>query len=59
MQRPALAVLFTVLALGLGAVAVASFAAGDGGAAPWIVGLAAAALALWLASLALSLIRRR
>jgi hypothetical protein len=57
-QRQALAVLFTVLALALAAVAVAAFAGGGERAARWVVGLAATALCLWLAVLATSLFRR-
>ncbi len=49
MQRGALGLLFTVLALGLGAVAV--FSALAGGRA-WIIAAAALGLALWLADLA-------
>jgi len=48
-QRVALAALFGVIALSLGAVAV--WSALEGGRA-WIVALAAAALALWMADLA-------
>ena len=48
-QRPALALLFALLALGLGAVGVLS--ALSGGRA-WIVAVAALALALWLGDLA-------
>jgi hypothetical protein len=48
-QRRALAFLFAVLAIGLGAVGVLS--ALSGGRA-WIVAVAAVALALWLGDLA-------
>jgi hypothetical protein len=48
-QRRALALLFALLALGLGAVGVLS--ALSGGRA-WIVAVAALALALWLGDLA-------
>jgi len=58
-QRHALALLFAVLALALAAVAVAALAGGGGSAARWLVGLAATALGLWLASVSASLIRRR
>jgi hypothetical protein len=47
-QRRALGLLFLVLAVGLGAVAVLS--ALQGGRA-WVVAIAAAAIALWLADL--------
>ena len=55
MQRRGLGILFAVLATALVALAVA--AAGHG-ARGWIVAAAAAALALWLASLALSALRK-
>jgi hypothetical protein len=47
-QRRALGLLFLVLAVGLGAVAVLS--ALQGGRA-WVVAIAAAAIGLWLADL--------
>jgi len=56
-QRNALAALFTVLALALGAVALAAFLGADGSVTRWIVGLAALALGAWLGSLATSLFR--
>ncbi len=49
MQRRALAVLFSLIALALAAIAVGS--ALDGGRA-WIVAFTAGALALWMADLA-------
>jgi hypothetical protein len=49
MQRRALGLLFAAIALSLGGVAV--WAALEGGRA-WVVALAAAALALWMADLA-------
>jgi hypothetical protein len=56
-QRRLLGLLFALLALGLGLVAVAS--ALEGGRA-WVVALAAAALALWMGDLARrALVRRR
>jgi len=48
-QRRALGLLFTALALGLGAVGILS--ALSGGRA-WVVAVAAVGLALWLADLA-------
>jgi hypothetical protein len=54
-QRRGLGILFAVIATGLVALAVA--AAGHG-ARGWIVAAAAAAIALWLATLALSALRR-
>ena len=57
MQRNLLGVLFTALAVGLGFVAVYSALAGDGA---WVIALAAAALAAWMADLARrALVRRR
>ena len=57
MQRRLLGLLFLVLALSLALVAV--FSALEGGSA-WVIAVAAAALALWLADLARrALLRRR
>ena len=56
-QRPALGALFALLALAFAGVA---FAAGNGAGGQigrWIVALAAAALAVWLASLAYRTLR--
>ncbi|HET7572906.1 MAG TPA: hypothetical protein VFJ77_09610 [Gaiellaceae bacterium] len=58
MQRHALAGLFAALALGFAGVAAAAFAGAEG-AGRWLIGLAAAAVAAWFASLVLSLVRRR
>jgi uncharacterized protein (UPF0333 family) len=56
-QRHLLGVLFAVLAVGFGLVAV--FSALEGGSA-WVIALAAAALAFWMADLARrALVRRR
>jgi len=55
MQHRGLGILFAVIATALVALAVA--AAGHG-ARGWIVAAAAAAIALWLASLALSALRK-
>jgi hypothetical protein len=49
MHRRALGALFTALAAGLGFIAV--FSALEGGRA-WVIALAAAALAAWMATLA-------
>jgi len=54
-QRRGLGILFAVIATALVALAVA--AAGHG-ARGWIVAAAAATIALWLATLALSALRR-
>ena len=55
MQRRALGALFAVLAAGLALIAV--FSALEGGRA-WIVAVAAAALALWLADVARRALRQ-
>ena len=57
MQRRALGLLFSLLALALAATGVAALA-GAHGAGRWIVGLAAFALAAWLGSVALAVLRR-
>ena len=49
MQRRALALLFALIALSMGAIA--AYAAVSGGRA-WVVALAAAGIALWMADLA-------
>jgi len=49
MQRRALTLLFSLIALSLGAIAV--YAALSGGRA-WVVAVAAAGIALWMADLA-------
>ena len=53
MQRRALGVLFLVLTLVFGAVAVAAGAAGQ-----WVIAAAAAALAVWMAGLAFRALAR-
>jgi len=58
-QRHALGLLFTVLAAALAAVGAAALAGAGSGAGRWLIGIAALALAAWLASLALGLWRRR
>jgi hypothetical protein len=58
MQRRALGMLFAALAAALAAVAVDAFAGGDD-AGRLIVGVAAAAVAGWLATLSASAFRRR
>jgi hypothetical protein len=55
-QRRALGGLFTVLAAAFLVVAVAATGHGVRG---WLVAVAAAAIAVWLASLAMSGLRRR
>ena len=56
-QRRALGALFLVLAGGFAGIAAAAIASGAG-ARSWVVGIAAAALALWLAGLAFRALRR-
>jgi hypothetical protein len=53
-HRRALGLLFVVLAAGLALIAV--FSAREGGGA-WVIALAAAALALWMADLARKALR--
>jgi len=55
-HRRALGLLFAVLAVGLGLIAL--FSALEGGRA-WVIALAAAALALWMGSLARRALSRR
>jgi high-affinity Fe2+/Pb2+ permease len=57
-QRRALGILFAVLAAALIAVAAYAFS-GDASARRLIVGVAAAAVAAWLATLSASAFRRR
>jgi hypothetical protein len=52
MQRRALGVLFSLLAVALAGVAYASASGAGGSPGRWIVALAAAAIAVWLATLA-------
>jgi hypothetical protein len=58
MQPYALTVLFAVLAAALAAVSVYAFSGGDSGR-QLLVGLAAAAVAGWLATLSAAAFRRR
>jgi hypothetical protein len=55
-HRRALGLLFAVLAVGLGAIAVASALAGG---RAWVLAVAAAAVAVWLADLARRALLRR
>ena len=57
MQRRALGGLFLALAVALIFVAIAAFVGSGGGAGRLIAGVAALALAAWLASLGLSAFR--
>jgi hypothetical protein len=56
-HRTALGALFLVLATAFAGVAYAGAAAGE--AAGWVVAVAAAALAVWLAGMAVRALRRR
>ena len=56
-QRRALGALFLFLALAFAGIAGEAIASGAG-ARSWVVGLAAAAIALWLGSLAFRALRR-
>jgi hypothetical protein len=56
-QRPALGALFALLAIGFAGVAFAAGSGAGGEVGRWIVALAAAVLALWLASLAFRALR--
>jgi hypothetical protein len=58
MQRRALGMLFAVLAAALAAVSAYAFAGGDN-ARRLLVGAAAAAVAVWLATLSAGAFRRR
>jgi len=53
-QRHALGLLFLVLALGFGGIALAA-----GREGVWVISVAAAALAGWMATMSLKLLRRR
>jgi hypothetical protein len=52
-QRHALGVLFLVLALGFGGIALAAGRAGQ-----WVIAAAAAALGGWMATMSMRLLRR-
>jgi hypothetical protein len=56
-QRRALGVLFLAIAASLAFIAIAAFVGSGGGAGRLIVGFAALALAVWLASMSLSAFR--
>ena len=57
MQRRALGLLFSLLTVALLVVAAAALA-GANGAARWVIAFAALALAAWLGSTALSILRK-
>ena len=56
-QRRALGALFTVLAIGFAGVAYAAARGAGGTVGRWIIVLAAAALSVWLGSMALRAFR--
>ncbi len=56
-QRPALGALFALLALAFAGVAFAAGNGAGGQAGRWIVAVAAAILAVWLASMAFRALR--
>jgi hypothetical protein len=56
-QRRVLGALFTVLALGLAGIAVAAADGAGGAFGRWIIVVAAAALAIWLGSMAFRALR--
>ncbi len=56
-QRPALGALFSLLALGFAGVAFAAGHGAGGAVGRWVVVLAAAALAVWLATMAFRTLR--
>ena len=58
MQRHALGILFAILAAALTAIAAYALAGGDSGR-QLVIGIAALAVAAWLATLSASVFRRR
>ena len=56
-QRPALGALFSLLAVGFAGVAFAAGYGAGGETRRWVVVVAAAALALWLATMAVRALR--
>jgi hypothetical protein len=56
-QRRALGALFLLLALGMAGIAFAAASGAGNESAGWIIAAAAAALAVWLASLAFRALR--
>ena len=56
-QRRALGALFLVLALGMAGIALAAAYAASNVGAGWVIAVAAAALAVWLASMAVRALR--
>jgi hypothetical protein len=56
-QKPALGALFALLALGFAGVAFEAIRGAGGDAGRWVIGLAAAALAVWLGTMAVRAFR--
>jgi len=56
-QKPALGALFALLAVGFAGIAFTALYGAGGEAARWIIALASAALAVWLASMAFRALR--
>jgi len=56
-QRPALAALFFLLACGFAGVAYAAGHGASGNVGRWVIAVAAAALAVWLATMAVRTLR--
>jgi hypothetical protein len=56
-QKPALGALFALLALGFAGIAFTALYGAGGHVARWVIALAAAALAVWLAGMALRALR--
>ena len=56
-QKPALGALFLLLAVGFAGVAFTAVYGAGGNVARWVIAVAAAALAVWLAGMALRALR--
>jgi hypothetical protein len=56
-QKPVLGALFGLLAVAFGGIAFTALYGAGGNVARWVIALAAAALAVWLASMALRAFR--
>ena len=56
-QKPALGALFLLLAVGFAGVAFTAVHGAGGNVARWVIAVAAAALAVWLAGMALRALR--
>ena len=56
-QKPALGALFSLLAIGFVGVAYTAVHGAGGDVGRWVIGVAAAALAIWLATMAVRAFR--